>query len=80
MSLLSPSKVAFQYSPAREIVHHIMLIASSNLCMLFRMRYEHEAIQIALSLYTFQTNPMESGINQRKRHHRTSYRLNTADA
>ena len=52
-----------------------MLIANSDFCILFRMQYGHEAIKIALSLYTFQTNPIESGIDQRSRQHRTSYSL-----
>ena len=46
---------------------------------LFRIEYEHERVEIALSVHTFPTSSIENGIDQRKLRHRTSYALDPAD-
>ena len=43
------------------------------------MQYEHERIEIAISIHEFQTLPIDSGIDLRKPHHRISCCLNMAD-
>ena len=45
---------------------------------LFHMQYQHEGVEIALSLQEFQTLPIDSGIDQPKPHHRKSRCLDTA--
>ena len=43
------------------------------------MHYEHEAVQIALSILEIQTESIDNGIDQRTLHNRISCRLDTAD-
>ena len=44
----------------------------------FNMQYDHEEVEITLSICAFQTYLIDSGIDQRK-FHRTSCRLGSAD-
>ena len=39
---------------------------------LFHMQYKHERIDIVISIHEFQTQSIDSGIDQRKPHHRTA--------
>ena len=43
------------------------------------MQYEYQGVEIALSIYTLQTQSIYCGIDQRKPHHRTYCCLNMAD-
>ena len=43
------------------------------------MQYEHEGVKIAISIPDFQTEPIDSGIDQRNPYHRISRCLNMAD-
>ena len=52
----------------RRIWHHLLY-----------MQYEHEGIEIAISIHEFQTLSIDSGIDQLKPHHRISCCLNMAD-
>ena len=45
---------------------------------LFHMQSEHEGVEIAISIFEFQTYSIDSGIDQRKPHYRTSRCLGTA--
>ena len=39
------------------------------------MQYDHEGVGITLPVYAFSTQSIDNGIDQRKLHHRTSYRF-----
>ena len=43
------------------------------------MQFDHEGFEITMSISEFQTLSNDKGIAQRKRRHRISYRLDTAD-
>ena len=42
------------------------------------MQYEHEGVELAISIFEFQTQPIDSGIDKRNPHYRTSHCLDTA--
>ena len=72
--LLSPSKLAFHYSPAWEIVSRIMPVTSGD----FSYSYFTCNMSIKESICTLQTQSIDIGIDHRKPHHLTSYCLNMA--
>ena len=43
------------------------------------MRYDHEGVEITLSITAFQTSPTDSGFDQQKIHHLTSCRADSAN-
>ena len=45
---------------------------------LFHMQYEHEGVELAISIFEFQTQSIDGGIDQRNPHYRISRCLDTA--